>query len=298
MHAHRQLTICADDFALDEAVSSAVLRLAEAGRVSAVSCFADSPLWDTAGKKLERFRDRVLIGLHFNLTHTFEERNPTLNRIIFDALSFRINAEAVRKRLARQIDRFTDVTGSLPDFIDGHHHVHALPIVSGIVRRMAAESTLGAAIPIRSVNRLFGPTDAPIKRHAIRFLAALGSLGRHDGAYRQLNTAFAGDYSLRPDTDYGELFQGWLESAPDGALIMCHPSLGRGVRRTPTTAGEQEYRFLASAGYAHLLEWHAIRLLRRSDRISGAFSRPQAADSTSFRARPRATAQTLKHRGA
>jgi predicted glycoside hydrolase/deacetylase ChbG (UPF0249 family) len=243
-------------------VSSSILELAARERISAVSCFADAPLWAEAGPELLRHRDEVLIGLHFNLTQCFDGACTTLHKTIFAALTRRLDPMTVRFHLARQIERFTAVVGELPDFIDGHEHVHAFPIVADVVRRMAVEVSPGAPVPIRSVNDFFGPTDAPLKRIVIRSLAALG--GRETAGVRQirLNTGFAGDYSLRAQ-DFGGLFRTWLEMAPDRALIMCHP--GRDASGNAGSAGSDEFRFLGSPAFADLFATHSIRFLRRDE---------------------------------
>jgi predicted glycoside hydrolase/deacetylase ChbG (UPF0249 family) len=258
----RRITLCADDFALDAVVSSSILELAARGRISAVSCFADAPLWVEAGSKLLRHRGHVLIGLHFNLTQCFDEACTTLYKTILAAVTRRLDPMTVRLRLFRQIDRFTAVVGELPDFIDGHEHVHAFPVVADVVRRIADEASPEAPIPIRSINDFFGPTDAPLKRTVIRSLAALG--GRETAGVRQirLNTAFAGDYSLRAQS-FGTLLKSWLAMAPDRALIMCHP--GRAAAGDAASAGSEESRFLGSPAFANLFDKHSLRFLRRDE---------------------------------
>lgn len=264
----KRLILCADDFALDAAVSSAILELAAHGRISAVSCLVDGPDWDDAGRELLRQRDTVLVGLHFNLTLDFGQprANPgraALGRTILAALTHRLDRAAVAAELERQIERFRAVAGHLPDFIDGHEHVHAFPLINAIVRRTAAEVSPGSPIPIRSVDHFFGPTDAPLKRAVIRFLAARGSRDAAGIAPVELNTGFAGDYSLRANAGFPGLFQSWLETAPDRGLIMCHPR--RAASGQAASAGAAEARFLDSPAFMSLCERHSIRLLRRDE---------------------------------
>jgi predicted glycoside hydrolase/deacetylase ChbG (UPF0249 family) len=260
MSAHKQITICADDFALDQESCDAILRLAETGRISAVACFSDSPLWPEMGLRLKNLPAGPLIGLHFNLTQPFGYECMTLRRAIVDALTHRIDPRAVSSALERQIERFVSVVGALPDFIDGHEHVHALPVIADVVRRAANAARPEAPIPLRAVHRFFGPTDAPLKRWVIRALAALGNLGARAVTQRPLNTAFAGDYSLRSSASYQELFQSWLELAPEGALIMCHPRLERSGKTG--SAGANELRFLESDAYADELNRYSLDLPR------------------------------------
>lgn len=273
MGAAKRLTLCADDFALDAPVSSAILELAAHGRISAVSCLVDGPEWDDAGAELLRHRDTVLMGLHFNLTLAFGQRGTgpgraALGRTIVAALMHRLDRAAVAAELERQIARFRAVAGSLPDFIDGHEHVHAFPLINPIVRRIAAEVSPGKPVPIRSVRQFFGPTDAPLKRAVIRFLAARGHRDAAGSPQVDLNTGFAGDYSLRANAGFPGLFETWLETAPDRGLIMCHPR--REISGQAASAGAEEFRFLESPALASLCERHSIRLLRRDDLVEGA----------------------------
>ena len=50
--AARHLTVCADDYGMNDAVSQAIRDLAVAGRVSATSCMANAPDWREAAKDL------------------------------------------------------------------------------------------------------------------------------------------------------------------------------------------------------------------------------------------------------
>jgi predicted glycoside hydrolase/deacetylase ChbG (UPF0249 family) len=155
------------------------------------------------------------------------------------------------------------VAGHMPDFIDGHEHVHAFPLINPIVRRIAAEARPGNPIPIRSVGNFFGPTDARLKRAVIRFLAARGRRDAAGVPQTELNTGFAGDYSLRAKAGFPDLFQAWLATAPDRGLIMCHPR--RETSGQAASAGAEEFRFLDSPAFASLCERHSIRLLRRDE---------------------------------
>jgi predicted glycoside hydrolase/deacetylase ChbG (UPF0249 family) len=262
MNLHKRITIGADDFALDAATSSAILDLAAERRISAVSCLTDAPLWKEMGKEMLPHRGNVLMGLHFNLTQPFSDARHTLRRTILAALLRRLDADRIAAELLRQIYQFASVVGHLPDFIDGHEHVHAFPVVATVVQRTAENLSPATPIPIRSVGNLYGPTDAPLKRAVIRNLAALGS--RETAGLRQnsLNTGFAGDYSLHARADFAGLFQAWLELAPDRAFIMCHPRRDTASTRS---AGGREFCFLGSPTLARLLDRHLIRFLRRDE---------------------------------
>jgi len=256
----KPVIVCADDFAQTAAISDGILRLVDSDRLSAVSCFADSPLWPTVGAQLVNARATLLVGLHFNLTHPFGHGERPLRHWLLHSIAGSIDFDAVRVALERQLDRFCAVTGRPPDFIDGHEHVHAFPhirnvIADRIVQRADLENTC-----IRDVAHLVGTTDAPLKRRVIRTMARLG---RGSRACRAFNTGFGGDYSLTPRAPYEALFAGWLAAAPPGSLIMCHPQAPRPA--TAATARDVEYDYLASPRFVAALDRSRATLVRGGD---------------------------------
>jgi hypothetical protein len=140
--------------------------------------------------------------------------------------------------------------------------VHVLPQIRAVVQEFATTLRHNHPVQVRCVSPPFGRTDAPAKRWLIQRLAALGVQPHVESAVR-LNTAFAGDYSLRPEAAYPELFADWLASAPDGGLIMCHP----GEDRSGAAHG-RERKFLQSAQLPERLAEQGVRLGQRTDRFS------------------------------
>ncbi|MGD8340683.1 MAG: ChbG/HpnK family deacetylase [Gammaproteobacteria bacterium] len=270
----RRITLCADDFALDRATSSAVLELVAERRISAVSCLTESPLWKDSGRQLRRHRNAVLTGLHFNLTESFGCRRASLGGTILASVTRRLDPEQTSRDLRQQIDRFTDVVGALPDFIDGHQHVHAFPTIAPVVRRVAADASPHAPIPVRSVSDCFGETDTPLKRTVIRRLAALGDREASDLRSTALNTGFTGIYSLGKRANFARFLDEWLAAAPDRALVMCHPSAA--LRGKTASGRAEEFRFLCSAACSGLFTGHEIRFLQRDEIDGGTASRPPA----------------------
>ena len=259
MSDSKRVILCADDFALNETVCAGIVQLVEENRLSAVSCFSDSPLWPAAAQKLLPYADPVALGLHFNLTEPFGHGERPLAFWIASSVAGRIDASAIREHLRRQLERFRSVVGSLPTFIDGHQHVHAFPHIRSAVRDVVDELRAEKVVRLRDVSSFFGSTDAPVKRFIIRTLARLGPEAPPQGAY--FNSAMSGDYSLTADADYPGLFAQWLAEAPEDGLIMCHPaveSLGD-ADQTPSV-GARELGFLRSKEFSELLDRYGIRL--------------------------------------
>jgi predicted glycoside hydrolase/deacetylase ChbG (UPF0249 family) len=215
-----RLVVCADDFGQSVPVDSAILRLATAGRLTAVSCLARGPAFARDLPAL--VATGVDAGLHLDLTEGTDGAPPTgLGGLIALAYLGALDRGALRRRIAAQLDAFERAAGRPPAFVDGHRHVHQLPAVrDALLAELAARPGGGPTPFVRATvpRRWRGPKAA--------LIAALGgrSLRRALEA-RGLphNRDFAGVYGFEPGAPYRALVQGWLASLEDGGLLMCHP---------------------------------------------------------------------------
>ena len=137
----RPIIVCADDFGIAPGVSDAICGLIAAGRLSATSCMTALPHWTVGAASLQSVVAEFPadVGLHLTLTDHppltrasglgEHGRLPPLARLLPRALMRGLNREAVLDELRAQLDAFEDAWGAPPDYIDGHQHVHILPIV-------------------------------------------------------------------------------------------------------------------------------------------------------------------------
>jgi len=257
--AARSLMLCADDFGLSTGVDVAIDELARRGRLSAVSCLANGPAWSTDGPALARLPARVAVGLHFNLTEGRPlsdalaaqwPRSATLPQCIVAAHTRRLPLPAIADELAAQWSAFVAATGRVPQFIDGHQHVHHLPGIRELVLGWSQRQTPPPAL--RATGHVLGPSFA-LKRLAIEWTGGR-ALTRGLQRLRVVpqNTALLGVYDFE-ELDYRALMQAWLARLPaEGGLIFCHP--GRrspeGSRDTIAAAREREWAYLASDAFA------------------------------------------------
>ncbi|MCE4554085.1 ChbG/HpnK family deacetylase [Pelomonas cellulosilytica] len=252
MTAPRRLAVCADDYGLGPAIDRGILALVAQRRITALSCLVTLPRWREAGASLQGCG--AAAGLHVNLTEGEPlsaalrdewPRFPALGVLLARAFAGRLPA-AVAGEFDAQLQRFIDVTGRVPAFIDGHQHVHALPGMRPLV--LAAARRLG--VPVRNTGHVVGPGFAAKRRiiEACGGRALAGAL-RSDGIAHA--PALVGVYGFDPRADYRVLVQRWLARVPDGALLFCHPALGEADAGDPIAAARtREHAYLASSAFA------------------------------------------------
>ena len=241
---NKAFTLCADDFAQNAAISDAVLELLSARRLSATSVFSQSTIWPALAPQLRQITD-IDIGLHFNLTQPFDGKEKPLPYWLVASQIGGLSLTVLSDSLRRQMDAFTSALGRLPDFIDGHQHVHALPQIRHALFSVLGEYAFPAGQPyLRAPDRLGHPGDSRLKEAILRmvcrgFADAAATAGFCVPAW------FGGLYSLSPKADYRALMIQWLAAGSDGALLMCHP--GRAEAGDPIAGTRvNECRYLGS----------------------------------------------------
>lgn len=255
--AQRTLMVCADDFGLGAGVGEGVAELVEAGRLNAVSCLVTAPGWRAQAARLATLRGRAQVGLHFNLTegrplsaalarHWAEM--PGLSRCLRLAMLRALPLDAIGQEFDAQWRAFVEASGALPQFVDGHQHVHHLPGVRGVV--LGRLQALAPGLPLRSTAHVAGPASW-LKRRVIEASGgrALESELRARGWPH--SGVLLGAYDFR-EPDYGRLVRAWLQRAPaSGALLFCHPA--RPGARAPgdaiAPAREREFAYFAGPAF-------------------------------------------------
>lgn len=266
MAKDRQISICADDFGMAPAVDEAVLKLAQARRLTGTSCLVDG---DSFVQNAPALRQSSLQkGLHLNFTEFASQTGVyamPLKQVILRSLLHRLDGDKVKASVARQLDRFEDVMGQGPDYIDGHQHVHQLPMIreallTEMERRYASSMPWLRYTGAQRLSSGFAFKD----RFKAQVIASLGSkdllrLARAKGV--TLNTGFTGVYDFQGGQQrYSALVRAWLAVMQHGDSMMCHPSLLT-VQGDPV--GEQrlaEYEVLAGPEMQQWLDQYSLRI--------------------------------------
>jgi len=170
--------------------------------------------------------------------------------------------------LTRQWDTFMDIFGRSPDFVDGHHHIHQLPVIREVVLELAVKKLHDHQPWLRSTAEKW-----PLILHrGINPLKAM-QLSLLGGAFRRraerrglrVNSGFSGVYDFSSDVPYARLFERFVNGASSGTLIMCHPGHVddelRGLDGL-TDLREAELSYFLGDEFLGLLEKRNLRLVR------------------------------------
>ncbi len=229
--------LCADDYGLTAGISRGILELAGTDRLSALSAIVTRPRWREDAARLIDVRGKVAIGVHLNLTagaplapmpHLAPSGElPSIDALTKAALRNTLDLAEIQAEIDRQLVCFEEATGFLPDHVDGHQHVQALPRIRGVVLDALAARFPG---PVKPLVR--DPAD-PLTRIAMRggevakgvglavLAAGFGFTARRRGF--PTNRGFSGFSAY----DTGRMYAIELASAmrfmAQRHIVMCHP---------------------------------------------------------------------------
>jgi predicted glycoside hydrolase/deacetylase ChbG (UPF0249 family) len=251
----KRIVLCADDYGQGLAISRGILDLVERGRLSAVSCLVTGADWPQHAAWLAPFHGKIDIGLHVNLTEgkplsaAYQAAHGShflsLTTLLRKTFLRQINRQAIVAECHAQLDRFERVMGRLPDFIDGHQHVHQFPVIRDALIEVYAVRLKGRQPYVRLVNHRTGLAN--IKKMII-YLSGTRMLGKLLRQHQiPHNTSFSGIYSFKLAKNYPHYFQSFITEIGDRGIIMCHP--GRQSDLGEDEIAEErylEYRYFGS----------------------------------------------------
>lgn len=229
--------LCADDYGIAAGVTRGILELAAAGRISALSAITTLPRWAEDASLLARIRSKVSIGLHINLTlgrpigampklapdGTF----PSAGLLVRRVMGRDVDRDEIRGEVARQLERFERQAGFLPDHVDGHQHMHALPII-----RQGVFDALSTAFPGQRKPLLRDPGDKAFSiagrggEMSKAFVIAALTYGFAFLARRRgfpVNRGFSGYSAFDPERLYDIELASAMRFTGAGHILMCHP---------------------------------------------------------------------------
>jgi predicted glycoside hydrolase/deacetylase ChbG (UPF0249 family) len=275
------ITLCADDYGLAPGIGIAIRALIGQGRLQATGCMTGSPFWPEEAKLLRPLEGRAQFGVHLTLTDhkplgsmpglAPDGRLPPIGSMVKRAVLRRLDKAEVAAELERQVDAFEAEMGRPPDFLDGHHHVHQLPVIRDVVtdlwrRRLKERGGWVRSCwenPFAILRRGIDPVRA-----SIIALLGIGLRARLRAEGIPHNRSFRGIYDFSGKVPYGELFRIFTDAPGTGTLVMCHPGEVDDALRAcewMTDQREVEWRFLASESCPLSLADRGITFSARPD---------------------------------
>lgn len=263
--------LCVDDFGLDGAVNEAVLHLLELGRIGATGALVDGPAWASGAAQLRaQPAGRIDVGLHLDLTElslaTEARHKLPLRQLIGASYTRRLDAGWLAAEVTRQLDAFEAAWQQAPAFVDGHQHVHQLPMVrEALLDKLLQRYPDPAQRPwLRDTRPALGLSAGAGNAFKAAVIAALGRPALHRMAKQYgfaMNRALSGVYDFKGDgVRYQQLLSAWLLHARHGDVLMCHPAAAM-VRGDAIAAARcNEYQVLASEWFGGLLEQLPLRI--------------------------------------
>lgn len=261
MSPRRGYLLFADDFALTAGVSAAIITLAGAQRLSGTAAITTTREWSASARTVRALRGQIAIGLHLNLTlgaplgqmpsHTVDGTLPPVGAWIRRAWSGRLDLTEIDREVDRQFARFEAVTGAAPDYVDGHHHVHALPgvrqsMLRVLSKRYPSEHPPLVRLPGDRLGRILARGGPAMTKAAVVTLATLGARAALRRQGIPTNDGFAGFSPFDPAIPFAQEHARFERAPGRFHLIMCHPGhADTALRALDRVAARREDEFRA-----------------------------------------------------
>ena len=271
----------ADDLGLAEGVDAAILDLARSGQLQGASLLVNGPSAAHAMDAWCNLADPPTLTLHFCLTEGQRLPNcpdlPTgFGSLLLASLlpwQRRRLAPQLRAVLLQQISRYRELTGLRYIRLDGHQHIHLVPLVLDAVLDLArSESitwvrTTREPLPEGLALRLWWRslhTGGLIKWLILQLLSGM-AIPRLRRAGLQTNRRFAG--VLFSGSMHGLAFRRSWETAYSSitleqasqALVLIHPALPNAASGMDREAFQQSVTFFSSTNRQK--EWASAQQL-------------------------------------
>lgn len=230
----KKLIINADDYGMTLSVSRGILKCAGSGLVRSVTAITSTPAFEASMDELSRAGVDIDIGFHANLTWGCPVLGPQEIPSLVDvsgkfrsnimllsrAITRRICVNEVYRELKAQFIKLQTRVGTI-SHIDGHHHVHAFPIVRDAVEKLAKEFSVPY---IRApFEGLWSPWGLALPRRTV--LAILPSSRPKYWRGRGFETSDSfGGFALGGGREIKKRWLATIKIIPDGVTeIMVHP---------------------------------------------------------------------------
>ena len=230
-----KVIICADDYAQSAAIDAAILTLIERGILTATSCMTLSPRWPESARQLTpQLRTKADLGLHLDFTQFSRSMRVSHPVLVLRSLTGLLSTQTVMANIKQQLDAFEDALHTPPDYIDGHLHVHQLPIIREALLTILQHRYSHLALNKRPWLRISSPpVGSGLKARIIHWLGAEKLKQLAAAAGFRVSPILLGVYDFQGDAAaYQARWLHWARQLkqldiPEKDLppvLMCHPA--------------------------------------------------------------------------
>jgi predicted glycoside hydrolase/deacetylase ChbG (UPF0249 family) len=261
------LIIHADDFGETEQITLGICEGIEAGLITSTSIMANMPATEFALDRVASLQDRASFGVHLTLC---EGRPLTRARTLIDSggnfcskrqlflrsISGRLRLADVETEIGAQVERIA-AGGVRISHLDGHKHLHQLPVVCRAVANVARRHGI-ERVRLAAMHQLAGYASPS---SAVRELLSIHA-GR---VFRESQLRFPQRLvDIRACMAVADQPAKWLRLArgPGIVEIFCHPGTELADQEKPGSCVRSvELGFLLSARMRELLSGGGSRLV-------------------------------------
>ena len=230
-----KVIICADDYAQSAAIDAAILTLIERGILTATSCMTLSPRWPESARQLTpQLRTKADLGLHLDFTQFSRSMRVSHPVLAVRSLTGLLSTQKVMANIKQQLDAFEDALHTPPDYIDGHLHVHQLPIIREALLTILQHRYSHLAPAKRPWLRISSPpVGSGLKARIIHWLGAEKLKKLAAAAGFRVSPILLGVYDFQGDAAaYQARWLHWARQLKQLAIsekdlppvLMCHPA--------------------------------------------------------------------------
>lgn len=228
----KHLILTADDLGFTKGINKAVFMAHHQGFLTHASLMANAPFFEDAIDNVVNKSPLLKVGVHINLTcctaltsdNVIAQKSKLDNT--FFSLLFRFKSKTVLEDIEREIEaqiiRINNCNVEI-SHIDGHEHIHIIPSINRIVKKLARKHKITR---VREINenifesaKYNAKTATPInyiKLFLLKFLSRFNNNEKKFNFYSILNTC---------EINAQNLFH-YLEDTKDERVeVMLHPSI-------------------------------------------------------------------------
>ena len=229
----RSIYTCIDDYGLGLVHNEIIRKIVETGVISGVTTFVGMKNFQNEATALKALLNKTnfQIGLHLDFIEFFpfmkESRYLSSDTfctifLIFQSLGL-LNKKSITESIVKQLDIFQKSFGQLPDFIDGHYHLHQTKVPCDILIHILEEKEFAGWVRSTSMHSELNNLSI-VNKIKKRYLSLIGMKAQEKILKNfRTNLSFVGYTDLKSNNEYVIQLNNQLEFVTGPTLFMLHP---------------------------------------------------------------------------